>query len=393
MKVIRLAWRYICFHRLKTVLMVACISLTVALPIGIHLLLQQFNREIVARSNRTPLVIGAKGSRLDLTLSALYLQKKCEEQITFGEVARVVETGYAQAIPLYLGYSAQSHPIVGTSLDYFELRRLTLAEGHLFRRLGDCVIGSGVAEKQQLKVGDYLLSDRAMFLDIAGNPPLYMRVTGILEPKRTPDDEAVFVDLKTAWVLDGLGHGHEDLSDVDDQTKILDRQGKTTIASAGVRGEMRITDENINSFHFHGDPADFPITAVIAVPPDQRSRDLLTGRYQSAAASAQIVEPASVVRDLMALVFRAKQFFDANSLIISFATFLLLIMVVILSLKLREREMETMFKIGCSKATIAKLQVAELGIIAAASAVVIAILVAIIALTASQIVQSLLIQG
>ena len=39
-----------------------------------------------------------------------------------------------------------------------------------------------------------------------------MKVVGVLSPVATPDDEAVFVDVKTAWVIAGLAHGHDDVT-------------------------------------------------------------------------------------------------------------------------------------------------------------------------------------
>ena len=388
----RLAWRYICFHRIKSILLVGCIAITVALPIAFQILLWQFDRQIVARADETPLVLGARGSRLDLTLAALYLQDKELDPITYGDCQRLQNSGYAQSIPLHLGYTAQRFSVVGSSLEYFEFRGLELSSGHTFHRLGDCVVGSEVARLLQLRVGDELKSDRTNSLDIASNPPLYMRVVGILQPSRTADDQGVFVDLKTSWVLDGLGHGHQDLQNIDDETLVLDRDENTTIASAAVTSVLRITEDNIRSFHFHGEPEEFPITAVIAVPDSVRSRDLLFGEYLPGS-NLQLVEPANVVRDLMQLVFRAKQFFDANALAIALATFLLLCMVLALSLKLREREMQTMFKIGCSQMTIFRLQSAELLLIVAASSILVASLIAVVLFAGAGIVQSLLLTG
>jgi putative ABC transport system permease protein len=79
----------------------------------------------------------------------------------------------------------------------------------------------------------------------------------------------------------------------------------------------------------------------------------------------QYVIPSLVVSELMAMVLQIKSLFDANAFMISIATLLLLGLVILLSLKLRQREMETMFKLGCSRSTIALLQIAELCIIGA----------------------------
>jgi putative ABC transport system permease protein len=70
-----------------------------------------------------------------------------------------------------------------------------------------------------------------------------------------------------------------------------------------------------------------------------------------------------VVRDLMDMIFRVKLFFDANAILITFSTLLLMGLVIILSLRLRQKEMQTMFKIGCSRGTIAMLQIWEMTIV------------------------------
>ena len=72
------------------------------------------------------------------------------------------------------------------------------------------------------------------------------------------------------------------------------------------------------------------------------------------------------------MVFRVKQFFDANAILIAISTALLLLLVVLLSLKLRQREMDTMFKLGCSRGTILLLQVGEMAIVFLVSAVLVA---------------------
>ena len=57
-----------------------------------------------------------------------------------------------------------------------------------------------------------MLSSPAGAFDVAGTFPLKMKVVGVLAPTGTADDEAVFVDLKTAWVIAGLAHGHTDVT-------------------------------------------------------------------------------------------------------------------------------------------------------------------------------------
>ena len=63
---------------------------------------------------------------------------------------------------------------------------------------------------------------------------------------------------------------------------------------------------------------------------------------------------------MLEMVFRVKQLFFANAMLVSISTVLLLVLVVLLSMRLRAGEMATMYKLGCSRGTIALLQIGEL---------------------------------
>lgn len=202
---------------------------------------------------------------------------------------RIEQTGLALAIPVYTRFRAGRHTIAGTTLEYFDFRGLTIERGRQMTRLGECVLGAAVAEELDLGPDNHVLSSPDNLFDLAGTYPLKMKVAGVLDRAQTPDDRAVFVDVRTAWIIAGLGHGHQDLAEVEDPDLLLKKEGQTYTASPQLLQYAEVTDENIDSFHFHGDTSAFPITAVIAVPPDRKSADLLRGRYQSAAELCIIV--------------------------------------------------------------------------------------------------------
>jgi len=356
-------------HRFKSLLMVLCIVLTLLMPIALSILLNSFNQQIVERAKATPLVVGAKGSRVDLTMHALYFKTKAPGTLVGADGDAVGDLGLK--IPMHIRYSARKFPVVGTSLDYFQFRNIGLAEGDGLTRLGDCVLGHNVARQLQLDTGDKLMTDPENVFGLVGKEPLKMRVAGILEKTESPDDDAIFADIKTAWVIEGLIHGHENAEDIDHQARLNDADADTIIADSSVRPYLEITDENIGSFHFHGTTDQFPITAMIVVPNDAKAEALLLGRFQRDDATAQMSEPLNVVRELMGLVFRVKSFFTANAILVAVSTALLLILVVLLSMRLRQGEMQTMFKIGCGKGTMAWLLAAELAIVFSVAAILI----------------------
>jgi putative ABC transport system permease protein len=389
------AWRYLAFNWGRSVTLIACVTLIAVLPLSLELLLDESEHQLLARAESTPLMVGAKGSRLDLVMNSLYFGDTMPELLSMAAVDRVADTDLALPIPLYVRFKARSFPIVGTNLDYFDFRGLTVAKGRNFAVLGECVLGAAAAETLRLGPGDTLLSSPETLFDLAGIYPLKMRVAGVLAPTHSADDLAIFVDLKTTWVIQGLVHGHQDLTAVTDPTLVMERSAGAVMATAKLAQYTEITPDNIDSFHFHGSPADYPITAILALPNDEKSGALLRGRYVGAGEageSQQIVVPGEVIEGLLANIFRIKSVLDAVILVVGMATVLALILVLALSLRLRQGEIRTIFKLGCSRATIARLLSAEIAIILAAAALLTGLLLVIVARVDAPLVRALFIR-
>jgi putative ABC transport system permease protein len=362
------AWQYISFNGARSLTLVACVTLIAVLPLSLERLLDESERQLLARAETTPLVVGAKGSALDLVMNSLYFGDTVPALLSMAAVDRVAETDLALPIPLYVRFKARGFSIVGTTLDYFDFRGLAIAQGRPLALLGEAVIGAEVAERLRIGAGDSLLSSPETVFDLAGVYPLRLRVVGVLKRAHTPDDVAVFVDVKTAWVVQGLVHGHEDLSRTEDAASVIERTETNIVASAKLVEYTEITAANIDRFHFHGDPGQYPLSAVIVVPHDDKSGTILRGRYLAEESVEQLVVPATVIDGLLANIFRIKNVLDAVILVVGLATVLALTLVFALSVRLRQREIQTVFRIGGSRLTIARLLVAEMALILVASA-------------------------
>ena len=373
-----LAWKYIAYNRIKTAVLVACVTLIAFLPFALQLLLDESERQLMSRAVSTPLVIGAKGSALDLVMNTLYFGDERPEAITMAAVERIWETDLALPIPIYARFKARGFPIVGTSLDYFDFRGVRIAKGRSLAILGDCVLGARAAEDLGLQPDDHLVSSPETLFDLAGVYPLKMKVVGVLATTHTSDDLAVFVDLKTAWVIQGLGHGHQDVTQLNDPTLVLKRSESNVAATAKLYHYTEISEKNIDSFHFHGNTDVYPITAIIAVPTDEKSGTILRGRYLAQEETQQILRPDEVIDGLLQNIFRIKNVLDAVVSVVALATIMAIVLVFALSLRLRQREIQTIFKIGCSRLTIAKLLAAEILIIVASSGVLCGIMLAVV---------------
>lgn len=374
--ILLLAWRYLLFNKVKSAVLTACLTITLFLPLAVQSLVHYFNTTLTARADATPLFVGAKGNRYDLVLKSLYFTTNYPDTIAMSDIDIMKERGFGLGIPLYIRYTAhkffadaaalvdtvKSVPLVGTTLAYFKFRTLAAKQGTLPLFLGDAVVGSQVARELGLAVGDSILSDPLSAYDPARSFQLKMPVVGILGETGTADDAAIFTDVKTQWVIDGIGHGHQDLARVDDPT-LADKSNKANVVgTAKVLQYQEITDENRKSFHFHGDAEKYPITSSILVPRSDKMRTIAQAWY-NASETREILVPSDVVQELMGLVFKAKRFFEANFALILVTTLLFMSLVILLSARLRRREMEVLYKIGCARATAFWLQATELMIV------------------------------
>jgi putative ABC transport system permease protein len=389
--VLHLGLRYLQRNRAKTLLLVAAFSLVWLLPAGIGLIVAKVEAQLRARAVETPLLLGQAGSPLELVFNALYFTKPQVATLPSRELDAVAETGFAAVIPIYARYTAGGHRIVGTSLDYFDFRRLEVKEGRQLLRLGECVVGAEVAEKNGLRPGDAVISTPETLFDLAGVYPLKMTVVGVLAPAASPDDEAIFVDLKTAWIIEGLGHGHEEAEALGPDQKIAptDAGDQVVRLNASVVEYNEITPENAESFHFHGDTAGYPVTAAIVIPGDVRDQALLKGRF-TRAGGLQLISPAEEMDELFATVFSVQRFVLGLLLVIGLATLAMGVLVFLLSHRLREEEFRHLRHLGADLSTLRALVAFEAGFVILSSLLVSGIGLAVIHFLAPVMIRSLL---
>ena len=388
---LHLGLAYLKRQRAKTLLLIGALTVTLMLPAAISVLVGEAERHLRSRAVATPLLIGARGSSLELVFNGLYFSKPEIATLSKAQADEAGRDGLATVIPLYARFSAKGHRIVGTSVDYFRFRGLAVAEGRLIGRLGDCVIGHAVAAEQGLRPGDSLVSSPEAVFDLAGVYPLKMRITGILAPSGTPDDRAVFVDVKTAWIIKGLAHGHEDARKAD-ESQVLGQEadGREVMLNASVVDYNEITEENIGGFHFHGDPGTFPLSAAIVVPKDEKGRTILLGRYQDAdRLGVQLVEPAVVMDDLFETVFQVQRLVVAALVLVGIAALAIALLVFLLSNRLRAREFSSLRQIGADPITIRLLIAFEGAFVIVASAMLAAVLITGLRLAAPMLVRLL----
>ena len=355
MNALYLALAYLKHNWLRSLVVVLVAALILAVPVVSQTILRASQDSLTDRAEATPLVLGARGSQLDLVMNALYFSDDRTEPVTMAASEAIWESDLGLPVPVYTAFETNGARIIGTTIDYFSFRELTPAAGRPFAVLGEAVLGANVAERLDLGPGDTVISSPQNLFDLDGVYPLELKITGVLAAAGSPDDDAVFTDIKTSWVIAGIGHGHDDVIPAG-------TTGDVT-ANAALEQFNRITETNIDSFHFHGDPDSYPVSAVLIAPWDIRSGTLLKGRYLDPENPLQIVDPDEVVGDLVDRIFRIKALLDVVAMLIGGAALLAVGLALFLGWRLRAEEMQTAFRLGAQPGMILRLAGAEIVIL------------------------------
>ncbi|MCB9525790.1 MAG: hypothetical protein H6702_20800 [Myxococcales bacterium] len=350
-----LAARALWHSRGRTLLTALALALPLALPWAVHRLSDGYVQGLAARAEATPLVLGAPGSQVDLTLAALWLRPAPLAPLPASVADAVRAEGLGGAVPLHLRYSARGRPLVGTRVDYFARRGLQPAQGTHPLQLGDAVLGAEAAAALGLGVGDRIITDAAHPFDLARSQPVRLRVVGVLAPTGGPDDGVIFTDVLTTWVVDGLIHGHRDPTRGDAGEVVL---------GPGDAVALDLDPARLGQFHPHGDLADAPLTAVLVFPTDAKAKALLAGRL-GRLDGVRVVRPDQVVAQLAGLVLKLRRLLDAHQALVAASTALFVALVIGLGLRARAAELRALVDVGASRAAVVVLQAAEWGLIGA----------------------------
>jgi putative ABC transport system permease protein len=210
----RIAWRYLTARPLVTLLTLAGIALGVALIAAVLTLRRETERTFQREAGLFDLVVGAKGSPLQLTLSSVYHLDMPTGNVPWSlyeklKTNRRIET----AIPIGLGDNYCGFRIVGTEPHLFDLQHegrafFSLAEGRLFKDDFEVVLGSQVASSTGLKIGDAFAGTHGL-VQMPGSEEhgeFPYRVCGILAPTGTAQDRAIFGTLRSVWIIHDKEH-------------------------------------------------------------------------------------------------------------------------------------------------------------------------------------------
>ncbi|MGH1484131.1 MAG: ABC transporter permease [Geminicoccales bacterium] len=198
-----------------------CLNLLLlALGVGMIVLLLLFSAKMEQRLARDAagldLVVGAKGSPLQLILSSIYHLDIPTGNIPVSEVERWRHHDLVEAvIPLALGDSLGGFRIIGTEMSYAEHYAATLTEGRFWQVPFEAVLGSEVAEKTGLGVGDRFFGNHGLAPGGPAHSDHPYEIVGLLAPTASVIDRLTLTSVDSIWASHGIAaidDHHDDVS-------------------------------------------------------------------------------------------------------------------------------------------------------------------------------------
>ncbi len=203
----KIIWRNAWQKPLSTTLSLVLLTFGTGIIAMILVLNQRVTEKFNNDLENIDLVVGAKGSPLQLVLSAVYQVDAPTGNISLEEAQKVMHYPLVeQAIPLAYGDSYQSYRIVGTDRQNLEKYHAALAQGRVFDTVMEAVIGSAAAQATGLKLGAEFLGTHGLGATGHVHKEFVYKVTGILQPTGTVLDQLVLTNIETVWHI----HAHKD---------------------------------------------------------------------------------------------------------------------------------------------------------------------------------------
>jgi putative ABC transport system permease protein len=216
--IVKLAWRNIWFKPLNTLLSVLLLASSVAIITLLILLQKQFEEQFSSNADDIDLVLGAQGSPLQLVLSSVYQVDAPTGNINYDSARVWMRHPFVKtAIPLAFGDNYLGYKIVGTTPDYLEKFKAKLEEGKIFSKEFEVVLGSVIAKKLNLKVGDKFNGTHGDAKEGEKHEEFQYVVTGIASHTGKVIDNLILSTIESVWVMHG--HSHEEGHEVDEEPK------------------------------------------------------------------------------------------------------------------------------------------------------------------------------
>ena len=232
MNLLTLSWKYLSFRPLATGLNVILLAFGLAIITVLLLVQHQFEQKMTRDAAGIDLVVGAKGSPLQLILSSVYHIDFPTGNIKMEEAQRISRSRLVkQVIPLAMGDNVQGLRILGTNHDYLDLYEVKFAAGKAWEKPFEVTLGAESAQILGLKLGDTFSGSHGISVGSHDHDQHAFRVTGILAPSGKVVDRLVLTSIESVWYThDEAGGAEPDTTAEGEEVSIAEEEEEGPLA-------------------------------------------------------------------------------------------------------------------------------------------------------------------
>ncbi len=395
MSLIAIVWKSMRQRMLATILTALSIALGVGLVTLILMLREEVERSFSQRSVGYEMLIGAKGSPLQLVLNTVYGIGTPTGNIPYGYYQRIAsDPMVGLAVPVAIGDHYRGFRVVGTTPAFFKEftyqrdRHFELADGRVFDKGFEAVLGARAARETGLKIGDTCTPAHGVSAEEGGEVHEHAKTTivGIMRETGTPMDRGIYVPLETVWEIHADEHAGSDpryegmnAEQIAQMKQLEAMEAETASDEHGhahkadpAGGHGADSEEADHAEHEHAATIPDSLKSVTAVYVSLKNK-IVFDRFRRAILDepvAQAVIPAMEIRNLFDIVGNINAILLAIAYVVVLVGLAGVLVSIYTTMNERRREIAIMRALGARRRTIFALLVTESALVALIGGVV-----------------------
>ena len=215
----KFAIKNMAIKKVKIVLIVISIVISACVALLAYNISEQVDDGFKSTAAYYDIIIGPAGSSTQLAMNTMFFTDKPLGTISYEYVENLrADMRINTVVPFTMGDSYNGSKIVGTEPIFLEGR--ALSDGEMFDERFECILGSAVAKKYGLSLGDELVTSHGLAEGGHAHEQNPLRVVGILKQTNTSYDNVIFTAVETVWATHDHGgeEDHEEEGHVHDES-------------------------------------------------------------------------------------------------------------------------------------------------------------------------------
>ena len=329
MNIFKLSFKNIFHKPVGTILSIVLLTLAV----GIISILIHVNSSIENQMNNNlkgiDMVVGAKGSPLQLILSSVYHVDSPTGNISLADAKSIINNRMVKnSTKLSFGDNHKGFKIVGTEKSFLELYNCNIENGRVWEKSLEAVVGKKAAEILELNVGDEFTSTHGLGDYGESHEDSEFKVVGILEYSGSVADQLILTSIESVWdIHKEHNHDHDEEHDHDHDEE---------------------HDHDHDEEHNHGDDDEKEITSIL-IKFDSPMNIISFPRYVNEETNMQAAVPSYEISRLFKIFGIGLETLTYLAYLIMFVSGLSLFLNLLNSLRERKYEMALIRTIGGTK--------------------------------------------